>query len=75
MLDGRQRIADQKREEVLQLNGKIVITLLDITRFLSRQSLGFQRNAKSEGIVYKIRFRIFSFLKNSYYPRNLYCSC
>ncbi|CAF2382477.1 unnamed protein product [Rotaria sp. Silwood2] len=49
MLDARRRIADQKRKEVLKLNDKVVLTLLDVARFLSRQSLDFQRNATSEG--------------------------
>ncbi|CAF3019819.1 unnamed protein product [Rotaria sp. Silwood2] len=49
MLDAGRRAADQKREEVLKLNEKVVLTLLDIARFLSRQSLGFQGNVESEG--------------------------
>lgn len=51
MLDAGRRVADQKREEVLKLNEKIVLTLLDIARFLSRQSLAFQGNAESEGMI------------------------
>ncbi|CAF4188587.1 unnamed protein product, partial [Rotaria sordida] len=49
MLNAGRRAADQKREEVLKLNEKIVITLLDVARFLARQSLAFRGNANSEG--------------------------
>ncbi|CAF4697733.1 unnamed protein product, partial [Rotaria socialis] len=48
MLDAGQRRADQKREAVLKLNEKIVVTLLDVSRFLSRQSLAFQGDTNSE---------------------------
>jgi hypothetical protein len=57
MLDAGRRMADQKREEVLRLNEKIVITLLDVARFLTRQSLAFQGNANSEGMVLNTNFR------------------
>ncbi|CAF4385959.1 unnamed protein product, partial [Rotaria magnacalcarata] len=48
MLNAQRRLADQKREEILKLNEKIVVTLLDVARFLSRQSLSFQGDADSE---------------------------
>ena len=51
MLDVDRRVADQKRDEVLKLNEKVILTLLDIAQFLSRQSLAFQGNAESEGMI------------------------
>jgi hypothetical protein len=50
VLHAGQRMADQKRE-VLKLNEIIVVTLLDVARFLSRQSLSFQEHGNSEGMV------------------------
>ena len=50
MLDVGRRVADQKRE-VLKLNEKVILTLLDIAQFLGRQSLAFQGNAESEGMI------------------------
>ncbi|CAF3737918.1 unnamed protein product [Rotaria sordida] len=49
MLIAGQREVDQKREPLLKLNEKIIITLLDVVRFLSRQSLSFQGYGNSEG--------------------------
>ncbi|CAF3956372.1 unnamed protein product [Rotaria sordida] len=49
MLIGGQREVDRKREQLLKLNEKIVITLLDVARFLSRQALSFQGDGNSEG--------------------------
>ncbi|CAF3047406.1 unnamed protein product [Rotaria sp. Silwood2] len=49
MLIAGQRDVDKKREQLLKLNEKIVITLLDVARFLARQSLSFQGDGNSEG--------------------------
>ena len=60
MMDARRREADQKREQLLKLNEKIVIALIDVSRFLSRQSLSFQGDENSEGmIVEKLREHMF----------------
>ncbi|CAF4492808.1 unnamed protein product [Rotaria sp. Silwood2] len=48
-IDARRREADQKREQLLKLNEKIIISLIDVARFLSRQSLSFQGDENSEG--------------------------
>ncbi|CAF1572404.1 unnamed protein product, partial [Didymodactylos carnosus] len=49
MLDGNCRQADQKREQLLKLNEKVIISLLDAARFLARQSLGFRGHNNNPG--------------------------
>ncbi|CAF1398380.1 unnamed protein product [Didymodactylos carnosus] len=53
MLDGNCRQADQKREQLLKLNEKVIISLLDATRFLARQSLDFQGHNNNPDLVVK----------------------
>jgi len=60
MIDARRREADQKREQLLKLNEKIIITLIDVARFLGRQSLSFQGDENSEGMmIEKLREHMF----------------
>ncbi|CAF1173276.1 unnamed protein product [Didymodactylos carnosus] len=49
MLNADRREADQKREQLLKINEKIIISLLEVARFLGRQSLAFQGQEHDEG--------------------------
>ncbi|CAF4364593.1 unnamed protein product, partial [Didymodactylos carnosus] len=48
MLNADRREADQKREQLLKINEKIIISLLEVARFLGRQSLAFQGQEHDE---------------------------
>ena len=51
MIEACRRKADQEHEQLLKLNEKIAITLISGDRFLSRQSLSFQGDENSEGMI------------------------
>ena len=54
MLDSRRQQAEQQREAVFKHNCKVISILIDISRFLVRQSLAFRgRSGYEEGIPEK----------------------
>ncbi len=49
ILDSRRQQAEQEREAVFKYNCTFVSTLIDVSRFLSRQSLAFRGHPGDEG--------------------------
>jgi len=49
ILDSRRQQAEQQREAVFKYNCTVVSTSIDVSRFLSRQSLAFRRHSGDEG--------------------------
>ncbi|CAM4810354.1 unnamed protein product [Rotaria magnacalcarata] len=49
MLDSNRRKANQEQQSILQLNKKVIVTLLDVARYLIKQGLAFRREPEAEG--------------------------
>ncbi|CAF4254196.1 unnamed protein product [Rotaria magnacalcarata] len=48
MLDSNRRKANQEQQSILQLNKKVIVTLLDVARYLIKQGLAFRREPEAE---------------------------
>ena len=49
MLISNRRVADQEEEAIVELNKKVVVSLLDAAMYLARQGLAFRREPENEG--------------------------
>ena len=49
MLNANRRKADEQREQLLKVNEKVIVHLIDAARFLARQSLAFRGHENEDG--------------------------